>query len=257
MPYEWQPKLKEVAESLGIIFFSTPFDIEGVDFLESISVQLYKVASPEITDIPLIRHIAMKGKPVIISLGLAGIEDIELAIKTCREAGNDQIILLKCTSEYPAPVEKANLLAIPDIKKRFGLLTGLSDHTMNTLVPLVAVSLGAVVVEKHFILDRKLGGPDSAFSLQPEEFRLMVDQIREVEKSLGRVGYNISQKDILRRRSLFVVEPINAGEAITLRNVRSIRPGNGLPPKFLNEVMGRRVNRDIEKGSPLKLGDLV
>ena len=251
MPYEWQPKLKELAESLGMIFFSTPFDIEGVDFLESIGVQLYKVASPEINDIPLIRHIALKGKPMILSLGMAGTEDIELAIKTCRDAGNEQIVLLKCTSQYPATVAEANLLAIPDIRERFGVPTGLSDHTMNTLVPVVAVSLGAVVVEKHFIMDRKLGGPDSAFSLEPYEFKHMVEQIREVEKSLGRIAYDVSDSDKLRRRSLFVVESIKAGEPITHINVRSIRPGHGLHPKYFAEILNKRANQNIEKGTPL------
>ncbi|MFA5849826.1 MAG: pseudaminic acid synthase [Bacteroidales bacterium] len=256
MPYEWQPKLKELAESLGMVFFSTPFDIEGVDFLESIGVKLYKVASPEINDIPLIRHIALKGKPIIMSLGMAGPEDIELAIKTCRDTGNEKIVLLKCTSQYPATVADANLLTIPDIRKKYGVEAGLSDHTMNTVVPIVAVSLGAVVVEKHFILDRKLGGPDSAFSLQPDEFKNMVDQIREAEKSLGRVNYDLNEKDKLRRRSLFVVKTIMAGEIISHENVRSIRPGYGLPPKCLEEVLGRKANKNIEKGTPLKWEDL-
>jgi pseudaminic acid synthase len=256
MPYEWQPKLKEVAESLGMAFFSSPFDIGGVDFLESIGVQLYKVASPEITDISLIRHIASKGKPVIISLGMAAIEDIELAITACRDMGNEQIILLKCTSQYPATSAEANLLTIPDIQERFGFSVGLSDHTMNTLVPVVAVSLGAVVVEKHFILDRELGSPDSAFSLEPHEFKHMVEQIREVEESLGRITYDLSDKDKLRRRSLFVVETIQADEVITGRNMRSIRPGHGLHPKFLDQVLGKKAKNKIDKGTPLRWDDL-
>lgn len=256
MPYEWQPKLKELAESLGIMFFSTPFDIEGVDFLENIGVKLYKIASPEINDIPLIRHIALKGKPMIMSLGMAGTEDIELAINTCKDAGNEQIVLLKCTSQYPATVADANLLTIPDIREKFGVEAGLSDHTMDTVVPLVAVSLGAVAVEKHFILDRNLGGPDSSFSMQPDEFKHMVGQIREAEKSLGRVNYDLNEKDKLRRRSLFVIETILRGETISFKNIRSIRPGYGLQPKFLNEVLGKKANKNIEKGSPLKWEDI-
>jgi len=256
MPYEWHPKLKELAESLGMVFFSTPFDFEGVDFLESIGVSLYKVASPEINDIPLIRHIALKGKPIIMSLGMAGPEDIELAVKTCRDAGNNNIILLKCTSQYPATLKEANLLTIPDIRQKYGIDAGLSDHTMDTIVPVVAVSLGAVAIEKHFILDRNLGGPDSAFSLNPDEFRRMVEQIRETELALGKVSYEISEKDKLRRRSLFVVKDILAGETITKENVRSIRPGNGLHPKFLNDILGRRANKNIQKGSPMSWKDL-
>lgn len=256
MPYEWQPKLKELAESLGMVFFSTPFDIEGVDFLESIGVKLYKVASPEINDIPLIRHIALKGKPIIMSLGMAGTKDIELAIKTCKDNGNEKIVLLKCTSQYPATVADANLLTIPDIKERYSVKAGLSDHTMDTVIPIVAVSLGAVVVEKHFILDRKLGGPDSSFSMQPDEFKHMVEQIREAEKSLGRVNYDLNEKDKLRRRSLFVIESIMKGETFTFKNIRSIRPGHGLQPKFLNDVLGKKANKNIEKGSPLKWEDI-
>jgi pseudaminic acid synthase len=256
MPYEWQPKLMEVAKNMGLLFFSSPFDVEGVDFLQKMRVPIFKVASPEITDIPLIRHIAKQGKPMFISLGMAGKEDIELAVHTCKEMGNEQIILLKCTAQYPATVSDANLLTIPDIKAKYGLPVGLSDHTMNTILPIVAVSLGAVVVEKHFILDRKLGGPDSAFSLEPHEFKQMVDQIRETEKCLGNISYDVDDKDKLRRRSLFVVETIRAGEVINERNVKSIRPGYGLHPKYLNAVMGLKSKTDIEKGTPLNWVDL-
>jgi len=251
MPYEWQPKLKEIAEDLGLVFFSSPFDKEGVDFLESIDCPVYKIASPEITDIPLIEYAASKGKPLIISTGLAVIEDVELALKTCKSVGNEHISLLKCTSQYPATIDQANLITIPDMKKRFGVEVGVSDHTMGSMVPLVAVSLGATIVEKHFILDRKLGGPDSAFSMEPHEFKEMVDAIRNVEAALGKVTYEVSEEDKNRRRSLFVVKDIKKGEMITHENVRSIRPGFGLHPKYLNKIIGIIVKKDLKKGEPL------
>lgn len=257
MPYEWQSKLKKIAEDLGLIFFSSPFDKEGVDFLESINVSLYKIASFEITDIPLIEYSASKGKPLIISTGVAEIEDINLVLETCRGVGNNQITLLKCTSQYPATIEDANLLTIPDMKERFGVRIGVSDHTMGSLVPTVAVSLGATVVEKHFILDRKLGGPDSVFSMEPNEFKEMVQSVRQAEAALGQVSYEVSDNDKNRRRSLFVTEDIKAGEAIAEKNIRSIRPGFGLHPKYLNEIIGRKVNKTIEKGMPLSFDDFL
>lgn len=257
MPYEWQSKLKKIAEDLGLIFFSSPFDKEGVDFLESINVSLYKIASFEITDIPLIEYSASKGKPLIISTGVAEIEDINLALETCRGVGNNQITLLKCTSQYPATIEDANLLTIPDMKERFGVRIGVSDHTMGSLVPTVAVSLGATVVEKHFILDRKLGGPDSVFSMEPNEFKEMVQSVRQAEAALGQVSYDVSDKDKNRRRSLFVSEDIKAGEEIAEKNIRSIRPGFGLHPKYLNEIIGRKVNKNIGKGMPLSFDDFL
>ncbi|MCD4769280.1 MAG: pseudaminic acid synthase, partial [Bacteroidales bacterium] len=192
MPYEWQPKLKQIAEKLGMVFFSSPFDKEAVDFLESINVPIYKIASFEINDIPLIKYVAQKGKPIIISTGVADIKDIELAVQCCREVGNDNITLLKCTSQYPALIEDANLNTIPDLKKRFKVKVGVSDHTQGSIVPVVAVSLGAEVVEKHFILDRSIGGPDSAFSMEPVEFGEMVKSVREVERSLGKISYNVT-----------------------------------------------------------------
>jgi pseudaminic acid synthase len=253
MPYEWQLKLKKIAEDFGLVFFSSPFDKEGVDFLESIDVPYYKIASMEIVDIPLIEYAASKGKPMIISTGVADIEDIQLVIDTCHEAGNNNITLLKCTAEYPANIEKANLLSIPDMKNRFGVEVGVSDHTMGSLVPVVAVSLGATVVEKHFILDRKSGGPDSAFSMEPSEFREMVQSVRQAEKALGEITYKVSEKDKNRRRSLFVVKDIKAGDIIAEENVRSIRPGYGLHPKYLHEILGKTVIKDLKKGEPLKL----
>jgi len=256
MQYEWQPKLKKIAEDLGLIFFSSPFDKEGVDFLESINVPYYKIASMEITDTTLIEYVASKGKPIIISTGVAEIEDIQLAIDVCHKAGNTNITLLKCTSEYPASIEKANLLTIPDMKKRFGVEVGVSDHTMGSLVPTVAVSLGATVVEKHFILDRKLGGPDSAFSMEPSEFKKMAEAVRQAEAALGQVTYDVSENDKNRRRSLFVIKDIKAGEVITYENVRSIRPGFGLHPKYIKDIIGRKVNQDVQKGTPIDM-DLI
>lgn len=253
MPYEWQPKLKKIAEDLGLVFFSSPFDFDAVDFLESINNPFYKIASFEITDIPLIEYTASKGKPMIISTGVADENDIQLAIDTCLKVGNNHITLLKCTSEYPASVEQANLLMIPDMKKRFKVNIGVSDHTMGVIVPIVAASLGACMIEKHFILDRKLGGPDSAFSMEPHEFKEMVHSIRQVESALGNISYELSDNDKKRRRSLFVVEDIVAGDIITNENVKSIRPGYGLHPKFLNQIIGKRAKRDLIKGLPFKI----
>ncbi len=256
MPYEWQSQLKKIAEDLGLLFFSSPFDKEGIDFLESINVPIYKIASLEITDIPLIEYAASKGKPMIISTGVADNEDIQLALNTCFKTGNNQITLLKCTSQYPATIEDANLQTIPDMKKRFGVEVGVSDHTMGNLVPIVAVSLGAKVIEKHFILDRKLGGPDSAFSMEPEEFKEMVKTVRQTEAALGKVTYKVSENDRNRRRSLFVVKDIKAGEPFTDENIRSIRPGYGLHPKYLKKILGKKAKTDIKRGTPLSWDDI-
>lgn len=256
LPYEWHLPLKEYTEALGLDFFSSPFDIEGVDFLESLNVNQYKIASFEITDIPLIKYVASKGKPIIMSTGVAELGDIELAVKTCREAGNTNITLLKCTSEYPAPMNKANLLTIPNLKETFGVQVGLSDHTMGSTVPIAAVALGAVVVEKHFILDRKLGGPDSSFSMEPDEFKEMVQAIRDTEKALGHVSYDVAESSKLRRRSLFVSKDIKEGDIFTKENVRSVRPGHGLHPKYLSEIIGKIAVKDLLKGEPLKFTDI-
>lgn len=251
MPYEWQPKLKKIADDLGLIFFSTPFDIEAVDFLEKLNVPMYKIASLEIVDIPLIKYCASKMKPMIISTGVAEVQDIELAVETCREVGNNDITLLKCTSDYPASISDANLKTIPEMKKKFNVKVGVSDHSMDSIVPVVATALGATVVEKHFILDRKLGGPDSAFSLEPSEFEKMIKEIRNVELTFGEVSYNVSDKDKFRRRSLFVCKDIKKGEKLTDKNIKSIRPGNGLHPKYFYEVLGKTMNNNVEKGTPL------
>ena len=255
MPWDWQPKLKKIAEDLGLIAFSSPFDKTSVDFLEDMDVPAYKIASFEITDIPLIEYVASKDKPVIISTGIANLEDIELAIKTCLDVGNNQIALLKCTSSYPAPLDEINLNTIPDLADKFGCVVGLSDHTLGGDVSIAAVALGAKIIEKHFILDRNMGGPDSEFSMEPKEFKQMVDSIRNVEKALGSVSYELSDKMESNRefsRSLFVVEDIKKGEIITEDNVRSIRPCFGLHPKYLNGILGKKCNKDLKKGTPFK-----
>ena len=251
MPYEWQPKLKKIAEDMGLVFFSSPFDNEGVDFLCSLNVPFFKIASLEIVDIPLIKYCASKMKPMIISTGVANFEDIELAIKTCRDEGNNEITLLKCTSDYPANISDANLLTILDLKKKFKVNVGVSDHTLGSLVPIVATSLGAKVIEKHFILDRKLGGPDAAFSMEPLEFKKMIDDVNQTQSSLGLVHYNVSKKDKFRRRSLFVVKDIKKGEKTTIKNVRSIRPGFGLAPKYLDRVLASKSACHIPRGTPI------
>ena len=253
MPYEWQPKLKKIANDLGLDFFSSPFDLQAVDFLEEMGVPMYKIASLEITDIPLIKYTASKGKPIIISTGVADLSDIELAIKACQGMGNHDITILKCTSEYPAPFDKANLKTIPNMIDTFGVKVGVSDHTMGSTVPLVAVALGATVVEKHFILNRSLGGPDSAFSMEPIEFKELVKSIREAEASIGEIKYGVSDASKIRRRSLFVTRDIKKGEIITDEHVRSIRPGNGMHPKELDNILGKEAVRNYAKGEPFTL----
>lgn len=253
-PWEWQKELKEYAESLGLVCFSTPFDKSAVDFLEDLDVPAYKVASFEINDIPLIEYIASKGKPIIISTGIATLEDIELAVETCKKAGNNNIILLKCTSQYPAKLEDANLNTMVDLKERFGVMVGLSDHTMDIEVPITAVALGAKVIEKHFILDRSIGGPDADFSLDKKEFKAMVDSVRKTEKAVGIVSYDLDEKKMKSRefsRSLFIVKDVKKGDIITEENVRSIRPGYGLHTKYYDEVLGKKFNDDLKKGTPL------
>jgi pseudaminic acid synthase len=253
-PWEWQKELKEYAESMGLILFSSPFDKTAVDFLEDLEICAYKVASFEITDIPLIEYIASKGKPVIISTGIATIEDIEEAVQACKKMGNDDIILLKCTSSYPAKLEDANLSTIPDLKNRFNVISGLSDHTIDVEVPITAVALGSKVIEKHFILDRNIGGPDASFSLEPQQFKAMVDAIRNVEKAIGIVDYELSEKKKKSRefsRSLFIVEDVKKGEMLTEKNVKSIRPGFGLHPKYYNNIIGKKINKNVKKGTPL------
>jgi pseudaminic acid synthase len=258
-PWEWHETLFATAREEGLICFSSPFDKTAVDLLENLGAPAYKIASFEITDIPLIGYVASKGKPVIISTGIAVLEDIELAVDTCRRMGNDQIILLKCTSSYPAPIEEANLAMIPDLSKRFGVIAGLSDHTLGITVPVAATVLGARVIEKHFILDRSIGGPDASFSLDETEFTSMVKAVREAEVAVGKVDYTVTEKMKKSRefsRSLYVVKEIKAGEILTEQNIRSIRPGYGLHPKHYNEVLGKRAKMDLERGKALEWGDL-
>ena len=256
LPYEWQPKLQKVATDLGLDFFSTPFDLVGVDFLETMNMPIYKIASFEINDIPLIRYVAKKHKPMIISTGVADLDDIQLALDTCYKEGNYDISLLKCTSEYPATYEQANLLTIPDMIHRFGIPVGVSDHTMGSLVPVVAVSLGATIVEKHFILSRTNGGPDSAFSMEPNEFREIVDSIRNVERALGNVKYDITDYQRGKRRSLYARTDIHCGDVFTDQNVGSYRPGVGLSPQYWDQIMGKTCKREIVKGDVLRQEDL-
>lgn len=250
-PWEWHQAIFDEAKKCGLICFSTPFDKTAVDLLESLGNPIYKIASFEITDIPLIKYIASKHKPIILSTGIAMEEDIRLALDTIRGEGNNDITLLKCTSAYPAPIEDANLLTIPDMKQRFGVKVGLSDHTEGSVVPMAAVALGAEVVEKHFIIDRSIGGPDSAFSMEAAEFKQMIENIRNVEAALGDVKYPTDSSKIKGRefcRSLYVAENIKAGETITEHNVRSVRPGFGMHPKYLPELLGRKATRDLELG---------
>ena len=253
-PWEWHAAIQAEAEKEGLIFFSTPFDPSAVDFLETLKVPIYKIASFEITDIPLIEYAASKGKPMIISTGIATLADIEAAVEACRRVGNQDITLLKCTSSYPAPVEEANLLTIPNLAQTFGVKVGLSDHTQGHAVAIAAVALGARVIEKHFILDRAIGGPDASFSLTPDEFKLMVDGVRAAELALGCISYELTEKVKASRkfaRSLFVSQDIAAGQALTRHNVRSVRPSDGLPPAELPKLLGRKAKQPIPAGTPL------
>lgn len=255
-PWEWHKQLFDAARREGLVSFSSPFDRTAVDFLESLDVPAYKIASFEITDIPLIKYVASQGRPIIISTGIAEEEDIKLAVDTCRQAGNDQIILLKCTSSYPAPVHEANMVMVADLEKRFDVISGLSDHTMGITVPVVATTLGAKVIEKHFILDRSVGGPDAAFSLTEAEFSAMVKAVREAEAALGNIDYTLTPQQIKGKtfsRSLYVVKDMKAGDVITEDNVRSIRPGHGLHPKHYPTILGKKVKVDIERGTPVTM----
>lgn len=253
-PWDWQPKLKTIANDLGMDLFSTAFDPTAVDFLETMNVPIHKIASFEITDIPLIEKMARTGKPIIISTGMATIGEIEDAVNAARSAGAKQIALLKCTSAYPAPPDEMNLRTIPHLSQTFDVPVGLSDHTLGISVPVAAVALGACIVEKHFTLSRSVTGPDSAFSLEPHEFKAMVNAVRVTEKALGTVQYGVTESQArsrVFRRSLFVVKDVKSGDVFTKENVRSIRPGYGLAPKYLKDVLGRRAARDIEQGTPL------
>ncbi len=254
-PWDWHPKLKKCAEENGLEFFSSPFDPTAVSFLSKLGVPAYKIASFEITDLPLIKLTASKGRPVLISTGIASAAEIADAVAACRAAGNRSVALLKCTSAYPAPVSEANLLTMGDMASRFRCRVGVSDHTGGLSVPAAAAALGARIVEKHFILDRSLGGPDAAFSMEPDEFSVMARAAREACEARGKVSYTLSAKTRKNRafaRSLFVVKGVRKGETATPENVRSIRPGFGLAPKFLPAVLGRKFNRSVKAGTPLQ-----
>ncbi|WBX74531.1 pseudaminic acid synthase [Tenacibaculum pacificus] len=254
-PWEWFKDLYAVAREEGLIVFSSPFDKTAVDLLESLDNPIYKIASFEITDIPLIEYCAKTMKPIIISTGIATDEDIQLAVDTCRNVGNNDITLLKCTSSYPAPIEEANLVMIKDLKQRFNVKSGLSDHTMGIITPIVAVTLGATVIEKHFILNKEIGGPDASFSLDETEFTQMVTAVRAAEKATGEISYKLTDKMKNGRefsRSLYITDTVKLGEIITEKNVRSVRPGFGLHPKYYKEILGKKFSADFEKGTALK-----
>jgi N-acetylneuraminate synthase len=257
MPWEWHEPLQKRAAELGIDLFSTAYDASALEFLETLDMPAYKIASFENVDLPLIRRIAATGKPIILSTGMASLAEIAEAVEAAREAGGRQIALLKCTSAYPSPPDEMNLATIPHLADAFGVPVGLSDHTLGPAIPVAAVALGCCILEKHFTRSRSRPGPDSAFSLEPAEFRQMVDMVRDAEAALGGVHYGVGEREAASRvfrRSLFVVADVKAGEVFTERNLRSIRPGYGLAPKHWNEVLGRRASRDITRGTPLEWG---
>ncbi|WP_373056146.1 pseudaminic acid synthase [Zunongwangia sp. H14] len=250
-PWEWQKELFDAAEKEGLIIFSSPFDKTAVDFLEDLNAPAYKIASFEITDIPLIEYVASKGKPVIISTGIAEKEDIELALDACNRMENKDVALLKCTSSYPAPIEEANMKMIKEFSERYNVISGLSDHTMGNTVPVVATCFGAKIIEKHFILDKSIGGPDASFSMDEDEFAAMVKAVREAEKAIGKIDYSLTEKQKKGKdfaRSIYVAEDIKAGETYTEENIRSVRPGFGMHPKYLKDYLGKKAGKDWEKG---------
>ena len=258
-PWEWHKELFAYAKEIGIDIFSSPFDKSAVDFLEQFNPPAYKIASFEITDYELVRYTASKGKPIIISTGIATLEEIEDVVNICREVGNEDIVLLKCTSAYPAPLEEANLIMIEDLAKRFGVVSGFSDHTLGIVAPIVAVAQGAKVIEKHFILDKSIGGADVDFSLDKEEFAQMVQAVRDAEKLLGGVDYAMTDKKQKSRqfsRSLYVAKDIKKGEIFTEENIRSVRPGYGLHPKYLKEILGKRAKQDMKFAQALTDKDI-
>ncbi|MGB0805830.1 MAG: pseudaminic acid synthase [Salibacteraceae bacterium] len=255
-PWEWHKEIIKCASEEGLVCFSSPFDKTAVDFLEELNVPAYKIASFEITDIPLIEYVASKGKPIILSTGIADLSDIELALDACRRMGNNDIALLKCTSSYPAPIMEANMAMIPEFVNRFNVIPGLSDHTIGSTVPVVATVMGGRIIEKHFILDRSIGGPDASFSMNEEEFTKMVVAVRDAESAIGKVSFTPTQKQINGRRfsrSLYVTENMKEGDVITELNVRSIRPGFGLHPKHLKNMLGKAVNCNLAKGTPMSI----
>src|SRR5690554_671254 len=256
LPWEWHEVLFKVAKEEGLVCFSSPFDKTAVDFLEALDCPIYKIASFEITDIPLIAYVASKGKPIIISTGIAEYEDIASAVETCRKAGNNDITILKCTSSYPAPIDEANLVMMKRFAKDFDVKVGLSDHTLGTTVPVVATALGAMVIEKHFILDKAIGGPDASFSLDEKEFTEMVQAVRNAEKAVGKESYELTEKQKAGKafsRSLYVAEDIKKGDVFTENNVRSVRPGFGLHPKYFYQIIGTKAIKNFERGDRFKI----
>ena len=254
-PWKWHKELFDYAREIGIDIFSSPFDKSAVDFLEEFNPNAYKIASFEITDYELIRYVASKGKPIIISTGIATIDEIQDAVDICKSEENNKIVLLKCTSAYPALLEDANLKTIPNLAETFGVVAGFSDHTLGITAPIVAVALGAKVIEKHFIIDKSIGGVDADFSLDKKEFTQMVKAVRDTEKLLGKVDYSMTEKRKKSRqfaRSLYVAEDVKAGDIVTSKNVRSVRPGFGLHPKYFKDILGKRFCLDLEKGTALK-----
>ena len=259
LPWEWHRELFKTAKEEGLVCFSSPFDRTAVDFLEELKCPIYKIASFEITDIPLIKYVASKGKPMIMSTGIANYEDIKLAIETCREVGNTDITILKCTSSYPAPIEETNLTMMQQFAKDFKVKVGLSDHTLGTTAPVIAAALGASVIEKHFILNKDVGGPDASFSLDEKEFTEMVTAVRSAESAIGSVSYNLTEKQNAGRafsRSLYVVEDVKKGEIITEKNIRSVRPGFGLHPKYYYKVIGKTFSKDFNRGEAFLLDSI-
>ena len=255
-PWEWHKKLFNVAKNEGLICFSTPFDSTAVDFLESLNNPIYKIASFEITDIPLIEYVASKNKPIILSTGIANKKDIDLALATIREKNNKQIVLLKCTSSYPAPIEEANLVTIQDYREKFDVIPGLSDHTLGVSAPIIATALGAKVIEKHFILDHSVGGPDATFSLDENEFTKMVYEIRQCERAIGKISYDLTEKQKKGKtfsRSLYVVKDVKKGDLLSKDNIKSIRPGFGLHPKMFYKVIGKRFKKNMSAGERLQI----
>lgn len=255
-PWEWHEELFKCAKEENLICFSSPFDASAVDFLEQFNPPAYKIASFEITDYELIRYTASKKKPLIISTGIASIDEINDVLHICKEVGNEDVILLKCTSSYPAPLELANLKTITDMQKRFGVMVGFSDHTLGSLAPSIAVTLGACVIEKHFILDKSIGGADAGFSLDFEEFSQMVKAVRDAQKLLGNINYEVNEKNRRFARSLYVCKDIKKGEIFTTENIKSVRPSNGLHPKYLTNVLGKRATKDLPFASPLQKSDI-
>lgn len=258
-PWEWHKELFDYAKEIGIEIFSTPFDKTAVDLLEELETPIYKIASFEINDIPLIEYAASKGKPMIISTGVGTEEEIREAVEACKKVGNNDITLLQCTSQYPAKLEDANLVMIKDLAERFCVKSGLSDHTMGSLVATTAVAMGATVIEKHFIVDRNIGGPDSSFSMTPDEFKEMVENIRNVEKMIGNISYEITEKkkkSFKFKRSLFISKDIKKGEVLTEEHIKSVRPSDGISPKYYYKVLGKKASKNLKFGEPLKFEDI-